>query len=202
MWQQFISKKRVYIMCMREIANIKSEYPEKTTANAISVAKRLLKELKINKVPIDIAEILTKLGFLIFVVDSLDDNISGLIGVDLKFREKFNSDKIILLNANDSYRHQRFTLAHEFSHYIFDFDENANTSYFDAYDTNRGNAPGEAESSRFAAEFLIPENLFKNKYNSYDSSVTRYEKIKELSDLFEVPATSIEFRIKELNLDS
>lgn len=189
-------------MCMREIANIKSEYPEKTTANAISVAKRLLKELKINKVPIDIAEILTKLGFLIFVVDSLDDNISGLIGVDLKFREKFNSDKIILLNANDSYRHQRFTLAHEFSHYIFDFDENANTSYFDAYDTNRGNAPGEAESSRFAAEFLIPENLFKNKYNSYDSSVTRYEKIKELSDLFEVPATSIEFRIKELNLDS
>ena len=194
-----IKYKRVFIMCMKKIAEIKERHLEKNLDNVVSVANELLKELNINKAPVDISRILNGLGFKIFVVDGLDENISGLILINPDIIKNYGTDRIIILNSNDESGRQRFTLAHEFSHYIFDFNEETESVYIDAYDTDRDNDSSEIISSRFAAEFLIPKTLFIKKYKELrNDSNNHYNHVLELMKYFNVSRKSIETRFEEL----
>lgn len=189
-------------MCKAYIEEIKKKNMPKTMENAISIANEMIEKLNITEMPVDITYILTRLGFKIYVIDDLKDNISGLIYVSPDLKDRFQTDKIIMLNERDKRGRQRFTLAHEFSHYIFDFNYNTMTEYVDTYDTNKSNNEDEKICSRFAAELLIPKKLFEKKVKElYEKGVDRYSFVEQLVDYFDVSVKSIRKRFDELSED-
>lgn len=184
---------------LKIISEFKKNMPERTIDNAIAVAKKLITSLGVNDCPVPIVSILNDLGFSVFVSDFKDKNISGFICVDPDLKYKFGTDKVIAIEKSDTYGRQRFTLAHEFAHYIFDFNENENTSFFDTYNIEKSDTTQEIIPSRFAAEFLMPPKLFKKRYKEL-KYLTKYERVNQLVQDFDVTLKSVEKRINELQL--
>lgn len=184
---------------LKIISNIKRNVPERTIDNAIELADKLIKSLEIKSYPIPIVNILNDLGFSVFISDFKDKNISGFICVDPELKYEFSTDKVIAIEKSDTYGRQRFTLAHEFAHYLFDFDENKEISFFNTYDIEKSDTEEEIIPSRFAAEFLMPPKIFIKRYKEL-KDLTKYEKVNQLVQDFEVTLKSVSKRIEELNL--
>lgn len=191
-------KKRT-MKSLKVISEYKKNLPERTVDSAISLAKKLIQSLGIKSYPVPIVSILNELGFSVFVSDIQDKNISGFIAINPDFINKFNSDKIIAVELTDTIGRQRFTLAHEFAHYLFDFDESNVTTFINTYDIEKSDTEAEKIPSKFAAEFLMPDFLFKKRYNEL-SDLTYYGKISQLVQDFNVTRKAVEKRIIELDL--
>lgn len=132
------------------------------------------------------------LGFKVFQKNlELPERIYGMIAVDKKYEEKFGTDKIIILDEQDSYYHKRFVVAHELGHYLLHYEENGTL-----YETYRGSSAHgderEQEANKFAAALLMPAEEFRNVSNLYDGDVGA------LSTLFEVPEEAVRRRFKEV----
>ena len=157
--------------------------------------------------PVKVVELSKELGFEIYRVSFRNQQQSGLIVVDSSLPEKMrvNSSKVVFLNRKDSSAHQRFTVAHELAHYIFDFDEENTPTYREAYVTNSNpelnDSPKERRANRFAAELLMPRDAFINKFNEEkDKNVNAFslaDTITILKDYFDVPAKAVEMRLRE-----
>lgn len=165
-----------------------------------SIANKILKAYYIEKMPVPIVQLAKKLCFSVFQQEFDKDNISGIIAIDPELREKFGNDKIITVNTKDNLGHQRFTIAHELAHYLFDFDENSSTQYYNAYDTTGSDNEIEERANFFAANLLMPRDEFVEKYNEYNGVFTLYDIVLKLSDDFQVSASAIKKRIEELSL--
>ena len=125
-------------------------------------------------------------------------NSSGMIAIDGDLIEKYNTDKILIINKMDSAKHQRFTIAHELGHYIFDFNEMKEYKYYDFYRTEDIYINDvERRASRFAAALLMPKDTFIERYNIIENK-NYYEKINILSDEFQVSSTAVNRRVQEL----
>lgn len=181
------------------ISQFKKNIPKRDLNSAIDMAQKLVKSLGIKKYPVPIVSILNDLGFSVFVSDIKDKNISGFIAINPDLKSRFNTDKIIAVESTDTIGRQRFTLAHEFAHYLFDFNESSKSVYFNTYDIEKSDTDAEKIPSRFAAEFLMPDFLFKKRFNEL-SDLTYYEKINQLVDDFNVTTKAVKKRIEELNL--
>lgn len=185
--------------CKKIISQFKQKMPERTIENAIKLAKELIQTLNIKEYPVPIVSILKELGFAVFVTEMPRSNISGFIIIDSDLKEKFGTDKTIAIDNNDSLGRQRFTLAHEFAHYLFDFNENNETTFVNTYNLDKANENDEKIPSRFAAEFLMPEDMFRKRFEEL-SSMTHYERINQLVSDFNVTTKSIQKRFEELEL--
>ena len=110
--------------------------------------------------------------------------------------EKRESGWVIGINKYDSTLRRRFTLAHEFGHYILH--RNRINNKHEDYILLRDNeyTPMEREANEFAAELLMPENKFRNCVNE---GIT---KIKDLAQEFQVSATAIRYRAYKLGYKS
>lgn len=154
--------------------------------------------------PLKITSLMTNLGFDLFKNSQFPQKeLSGLLALNLK--EKLAgkySDKVIIVNGQDSIGHQRFTIAHELAHYIFDAVEGK--EYYEAYyrtDDENIKKIKEYRANKFAANLLMPEDIFGRKY---------YELLKEYKDIdlvknaltvvFKVSYTAVNYRINELKL--
>lgn len=187
-------------MCKRTIEAIKDYKFKATEENAIFVAKLLLATLNINTYPVDISKILNGLGFRVFIQNNLPSHISGYIRISEDLIDKYGTHKIISVNENDSPGRRRFTLGHEFYHYMFDYDSSTK-NYADFYDTDATENNNERFANRFASEFLMPEKLFRNEYNYLKSVVTNKTDIKEtLVEKFNVSFKAVERRFNELGI--
>lgn len=184
---------------LKIISEYKRNMPQRNLDSAINIAKELIKSLGIKTCPVPIVQILNDLGFSVFKSDIKDKNISGFIAINPDFKNKFGTDKIIAIESTDTIGRQRFTLAHEFAHYLFDFDEENNTDYFDTYNIEKSDTENEKIPSRFAAEFLMPDFLFEQKYREFEN-YTNYERINKLVDAFNVTLKAVNKRIEELGL--
>lgn len=192
-------RKNKIMKSSRIILQYKKDIPDRNIDSAVNMAKELIKSLGIKKYPVPIVSILNDLGFSVFVTDIKDKNISGFIAISPDYKDKFNTDKIIAVESTDTIGRQRFTLAHEFAHYLFDFDETNNATFFNTYDIEKSNTNKETIPSRFAAEFLMPDFLFKKRFSEL-KDLTYYEKINQLVDDFNVTTKAVKKRIEELNL--
>ena len=139
-----------------------------------------------------IIEIAKIMGFKIYTGKFKERNLSGTIGISEKLRNQYGSNKVIILNNQDTDKHILFTLAHEIAHYIFDY-KRESVGYSNTYRTNEAQTDIEVRANRFAASFLMPQTVFIKKYKENLC-------IEDLSNYFNVPETAVKMRIQELEL--
>lgn len=142
-------------------------------------------------------------------MDLKDENLSGMVAIDEKWIPKFGTDKVIIVNQQDSGEHKRFTIAHELTHFLFDADPSK--EYYNTYRTDEtqwseadiDKEDRENIANYFAANILMPSLIFRKRYNEsvlvYGSDAI--ERVtKDLSEFFGVPETSVRIRYKELGI--
>lgn len=149
----------------------------------------------------EIATALKKTGFSIYMTD-MERDLSGMIGCDEKLKETYESKRVILINKNESMEHQRFTMAHELAHYIFDY---KGETFYSAYRLSASkllkNNKEEKRANRFAAALLMPKDYFINSFKSLKSlNYSLDQSISMLSKEYCVPKTAVGLRIEELSL--
>ena len=69
--------------------------------------------LKLDKRKVPIIELAKIMGFKIYTAKFKDRNLSGTIGISKKLVNRYKSDKVIILNNQDTDEHILFTLCHE-----------------------------------------------------------------------------------------
>lgn len=187
-----------FVSSLASIYNVVRNEDEKKLALR-EAADKLLNRLAITDYPIPVEDIIRAMGFSLYENVMPIPSVSGYIAIDPKLRAKFNNDKIIVVNSNDSVGHQRFAIAHEIAHYIYDYD--GEKSLYDLYDTNRNNIdnPREKRANRFAAELMIPAAPFLSIIKEIElENLSLVEGIVKAAKLFDVSTTSIIKRFGEV----
>lgn len=197
-------------MYQNVIAQIRKEYgnisskDDKGIKDAVQLLLKNIHELNENKYPLPVVQLLNKMNFDLFRTKFKNPNQSGVIAVDSalpEINELFKTGRIILVNENDSTAHQRFTIAHELAHYIFDYDEVSQPKYYKPYLTTEKKDETELRANRFAAELLMPTEDFSAKFDELKEKqgdlFSLPNAITQLSQYFDAPVTSVELRLQE-----
>lgn len=185
---------------VNKLSAIDKERIEKQATGAANKLVELFWQKK--NAPLRIGDMLDSLGFTVVLNDSFnDDQLSGALAINNSVDvERFK--KMIMLNTKDSTEHQRFTIAHELAHYIFD--AVPEQKYYEAYyrtDEERNNEVREYRANKFAANLLMPAAIFVPRYRFVAGQLSDQRKVHIiLSWDFGVSITAIKKRIKELNL--
>ncbi len=112
--------------------------------------------------------------------------------------EKKSDDNIIITYDNSVHpNRQRFTIAHELSHYLLGHLDNSNTMLRDPrknfssenYDIK------EVEANRMAAEILMPKETLE--HITYDLGHTDLD---DLASILEVSTAALHYRLKNLGM--
>lgn len=184
-------------MCKKAVLEIRATtYSIDTVGNA---AAKLLSEYSFDII-VPIVKIIHDAGFKIFS-QKMPANIGGYIVMGDRYQEKLGSDKIIVVNENESTNRQRFSLAHEFGHFLLDEQAKNNPEFYDAFESDDNKNETEKCIDRFAAELLMPTEIFKDEFESIKNQIgDGYEIIKALAEKFAVPFESVKRRIDEVGL--
>jgi len=168
--------------------------------NISKEAEKLLGELALKFMPIDLEAVAKKLGINL-VFDNLEDDISGFIKSE-------DNEAICVINKRQHANRQRFTIAHEIGHFIlhcqgkdgfyidkgFQFrrDGNSATGVYDK----------EIEANNYAAGLLMPEELVKEEFQKISNEFDSYVHIPLLAKKFKVSKQAMTFRLINLKLIS
>ena len=156
----------------------------KLWGNVDDIVKDLATNGFINNGVVDIEKIITSKGIGIIYDDSLDSSQSGYL-------KKINGNWIIGVNKKHHKKRQRFTLAHEFGHFILH--KNEDTMFEDEVLFRDENLTSiEYAANRFAAELLMPQNLFVSSIKKGETS------LEDLAEKFEVSTLAVKNRVLTL----
>ena len=97
-------------------------------------------------------------------------------------------DKRIYVNNNDPSTRQRFTIAHEIGH-IFIEGEQEHVDY-----RTDSNSEKELMMNAFAAELLMPVDVFKEKWYGFNKNIIT------IADYFYVSLSAVRIRARNLGL--
>lgn len=158
-----------------------------SVASAIARAKQVLDENFVVEPPVDVYLLAANNGIEIKVEAFPPEfvNVSGFIN--------FESDHpIMYVNANDPPNRRKFTVAHELGHWllhekIIRNDSKKTVLFRMALGASKD--PIEAEANAFAAELLVPMDMFEKEEDA--------KSVKDLADLFEVSTDVIGYRKKD-----
>lgn len=111
----------------------------------------------------------------------------------------------ILVLGSDHYYRKRFTMAHEFGHYILHkdkIDRLGRISDSEDYRTDGMTAEEEREANAYAAEILMPEDKVREIFleTLRNQSGNEPEAIKEMAKMFQVSKASMGLRLYLLDL--
>lgn len=176
---------------LREMPNEINDLPE--------ITKKIISDLKTKEFPVPIVKIMRELDFFVGMQE-LEDSLSGYIVIDKSLKDKFRKEKLVCVNSKDTLGHQRFTIAHELAHYIFDFDPQNDEVFYSAYVTNQIDNKIEQRANKFAANLLMPEDEFEKIYKKIKKE-NDGNTIEKLVNYFEVSKKAVELRILELGLN-
>lgn len=189
-------------MCKKIVSEIRNN--NYNINNVRSAAELLLNEYKVKnnvEIPIPIVKIINDAGFSIFRQD-LPTDMGGYIVISDDVEEKFGNDKIIVVNENEKVSRQRFSLAHEFGHFLLDPNAKNVAEYYDAFERDDNKTDLEKMIDRFAAELLIPADNFKRRYVAVkDKYIDNYDLFKDLACYFDVPPIAIQKRFLEVGIE-
>ena len=200
LWQGIIMDKTIQNMAkIREEIQSRNQEKKYDVNEMPEVAQMILDRLGIEEVPIPIVAIMKSLNFQV-VAGELKDEISGIIGIDDDLAKNFKSSKVIAINNKDNVGHQRFTMAHELAHYLFDFDVSNQIVYYNTYNTFEDENEEERRANYFAANLLMPEKKFKKEFDNVVIKNNLYVTVEKLSQIFLVSGEEVRRRISELSL--
>lgn len=113
-----------------------------------------------------------------------DSNTSGM----LKFE---NGNWVIYINSKHSESRKRFTIAHEYGHYVLH--RNGTSSFLDTtFFRNNDTNSMEYAANRFAAAILMPEEDIRKAISSGTKN------FKELASKFNVSSLAVKLRVLDL----
>lgn len=176
-------------MYQAAIATIRKDYrnisskDDQHIKEAVSLLLKGIDQEGGKRYPLPVVQLLKGLGFDLYRARFKNPEQSGVIAVDSTLPEQeggFQSDRVILVNELDTTAHQRFTIAHELAHYIFDYDEATQPWYYKPYLTSEKRDETELRANRFAAELLMPTDDFRAKFKELKSAQ---------GDAFSLPGT-------------
>lgn len=155
--------------------------------------------------PIDIFDVLKKIGFSIYYAKL--ESYDGLIVVneEIDYFRGFKSNKIIAANSELSYEHSVFVLAHELAHYLCAKWLSKNEEKIQVEYREPHKSDGRSESENFidkvAAAILLPEKPFIKMLNGFGitkSNQKTEEIIKKLAIIYDLEEILISRRIDEV----
>lgn len=138
--------------------------------------------------------------------ETLKNGKSGDIRINGETVHQYGHDKVILVNKEEELFHQRFVVAHELAHYLFEFlgssyYKNPEVIFVDTYQKDQHETPQEKRANAFAAEIMMPRDLFIKQYNiAKRENNNRMFILMYLSRFFETSIDSIEKRIVEVSV--
>lgn len=161
-------------------------------------ADELLQSYWNGSTPIDPFDIARRLGVTVRR-ESFVGNLSGVL------IRKHGTTPVIAINAGDSQRRQRFTVAHELGHLVLNHkgDLFVDHTILNRRDSRSSTAldPQEIEANSFAAELLMPADLVLLKAHSLLAgipSVSQRELLPLLSTHFGVSDQAMTYRLMNL----
>lgn len=148
----------------------------------------VVRELGGLKAPIDIKTIVKNYGIKV-ITEDMDKDKSGVIVIE-------ENKSGIIINKSDSWCRQRFTLAHEFGHFISYKLQNKTGSIIEFRDGRSSLGFNEEEifANKFAAAILMPRSLLIGLLNMVDGD----NYINSIAKVFDVSEKALEIRIKNL----
>jgi hypothetical protein len=155
-------------------------------------AKALLKKFGIKNAPIDPYGIAREMS-----IEVKEDDCEGYVGMLLVV----DGEALISVKSKiQEYSKKRFTVAHEIGHFSIPGHITPQKYIFQCTDNDLSNIGRirvkEAEANAFAAELLMPEEIFREKIKMDDLS---YELIQDLTSDFETSLTAASIRFVELS---
>lgn len=164
------------------INNIKEE--PSLLGNVNDIVKLLEEQKLIDGCVVNIQKLIEREGVEIKYDDTLTSNQSGYL-------KKDNNNWVIGVNNKHNRKRQRFTLAHEFAHYVLHRDDN---DIFEDEIFFRDNNLTSIEyaANEYAANILMPENLVR------ENIVAGETDIEDLADKFGVSVLAMKNRILSL----
>ena len=127
-----------------------------------------------------------------------EDDVSG-------FAEKIKGQSFVCINTSIPYDKQVFAAAHELYHLWFNGDKElilSSTLEDNPFDTDSPKSINELKANRFAAEFLVEENLLRQEMHTYSIKKDQIEikDVLKLSSLFVVPYKTMTRRLYEIGM--
>jgi len=162
-----------------------------------SEAKELLKWYwqfhdKAKSLPIDVVDIIRRLGIFIFEAQFEDRYNKDLSGYINRVEDTYE----IVVNQKHLPQRKRFTAAHELGHRLLHPDiieVMTDGKYF--LQRHKRNSSIEKQANAFASELLMPEELVRREHRQL-----LYPTTVELAKIFAVSPNSMHWRLRELGL--
>jgi Zn-dependent peptidase ImmA (M78 family) len=165
-----------------------------------SLTEDLLRRFHIRNGPVPVDQIAASLGIVIqrSTFDG-DTDMSGFL-----FRNKESGRAVIGVNASNSPRRQRFTIAHELGHFLL---HEGDVVHVDRkvslklrnQRSSEGTDRDEKEANLFAAELLMPKRfLDKELHDIPGLDLLEDETLEELAHRYDVSQQSLAFRLTYL----
>ncbi|TND10156.1 MAG: hypothetical protein FD123_404 [Bacteroidetes bacterium] len=154
---------------------------------------KILDDLQINELPIPVDKIATSYGLEVKPYD-LGEDVSGVLVIS-------NGVGIIGYNPNESTLRQRFTIAHEFGHFVLHgnigglFIDKGFRVEFRSQKSTTKEIRKEQEANAFAAALLMPEKILFREIKNHNYDLTEEGSIQELANLFNVSSQAMTFRL-------
>lgn len=136
--------------------------------------------------------------------ETMEDGLSGDIYINGDTYNEYGHAQVILVNKKEELFHQRFVMAHELGHYLFDFLGNPkyydkNIKFTNEYRRDQHETLEEKRANLFAANLLMPRNAFIKQYRiALNADKRPLFLLIYLSKFFEVTIESVERRIIEV----
>lgn len=147
---------------------------------------------QINTDPLDIKAVATQIFNIEIREDKFDKGISG-------FLERIGQNWCIFVNQYENEWRKRFTIAHELGHFVKHRDKYiiAGSSAPDLiFFRDNTIDPIEKEANDFAADLLMPKDIFIKKIRSGCNT------LEKLSEAFQLSTTAVKYRAYKLGLIS
>lgn len=161
------------------------------------LAEKILKEANCLIVPVNVTKCVKSNNIKLQEVE-LEDDVSGFFIIKDKTAHigfnKYHSDK-----------RQRFTIAHEFGHYILHskdtplFVDTTEKTLYRNVDSSTGEMEKERQANAFAAALLMPISLLKREIDNCD--ISSIDSITDhLAKKFKVSEKAMTYRLTNLGL--
>lgn len=165
----------------------------------IQRATEFCAENDIKSYPVNIVEICSRYGFKVFE-EYLPTGVSGFVVVHKENFDKYDTNRLIVVNLLDSARRRRFTIAHELAHFILHGENGEVYAHRDAGQ----NGGIENEANVFASNILMPKELIESALSHLEDEVwgeiPASVKVSYIANNFAVSLPAARVRLEQLGL--